>query len=273
MAITTLTQSLRTAVGRGRRRIGATLAGIIGILGVAAIWELLRAIGWLPSQWAPSIFDIVGAWIAILVDGGWVVLGSTLVAWLGGLVIASVIGGIWGLAAGSYVVVGAGSRVLIRFLRPVPSIALLPVAILALGLGVPMIMSLVIFASIWPVLFNTLYAYREIPEQYFDTARSLGLTERDTMQRVALIAVLPGLVTGVRVAAGIGLVVTVSAELITGNSGLGGFILEQRTVGDLPAAYAGILMGGILGVLVNSGLVFVQRRALRWSPDNRAVDA
>ena len=145
--------------------------------------------------------------------------------------------------------------------------------ILALGLGVPMIMSLVIFASIWPVLFNTLYAYREIPEQYFDTARSLGLTERDTMQRVALIAVLPGLVTGVRVAAGIGLVVTVSAELITGNSGLGGFILEQRTVGDLPAAYAGILMGGILGVLVNSGLVFVQRRALRWSPDNRAVDA
>jgi NitT/TauT family transport system permease protein len=99
----------------------------------------------------------------------------------------------------------------------------------------------------------------------------LGYGRVSRFFRVQLVATLPGIVTGIRIAASIGLVITVSTEVLAGSSGLGGFILQQRSNGQMSGAYAGVVIGGILGVL--TGLIsWAQRKLLAWSPDNRTVE-
>ncbi|MGP3533197.1 ABC transporter permease [Microbacterium sp. RD1] len=262
---------LRRAKARPRRRGAWVVAkGATGFVVVALLWELGRATGVLPVIAAPSIAAMVGEFFLGFVDGSWLrVLPPTLFAWLGGLAVAVVLGAALGALTGASTWFSAGSGVVFGFLRPVPPVALVPVAILALGLGPSMVLSLVAFGCIWPVLFNTMYAFREMPVEYVETARMLGYGRIGRFFRVELPAVLPAIVTGVRIAAGIGLVVTVSVELIVGASGLGGDIVQSRATGNIASAYAGILMGGLLGVSIVGIVGLAQRRALRWSPENR----
>ncbi len=247
--------------------------GVCGFLAAALLWELLRLIHVLPPSWAPSVIDIGGGMFAGLANGTLTApIKDTLTVWMLGLLIAVAIGITWGIAIGTNRIVAACSRVVVSFLRPIPSVALIPVAILAAGLGLEMVLILVTFAAIWPVLFNAMYGVRDIPEQYLDTSKALGHSRTATLFRVTIVAALPSITTGIRISAGIALVVTMSTELITGIGGLGGYVLNSRISGQIANAYAGLLVGGILGVLVNLVFQLVQRRLLAWSPDNRAVD-
>lgn len=259
---------------RGLHRLATFLKGLAGLLAAVAGWEAARFVGVLPAAWAPSISEIAIQFGAGFQNGTWTkVLASTLQVWLGGLLIASGIGIVWGALAGASLWIRAASSVVIGFLRPIPAIALLPIAILVLGLRPQMVLVLVIFGCTWPILFNTLYAFRELPEQYSDTARMLGYSRLQRFVRVDLVAILPGVVTGIRVSAGIGLVIAVSVELIVGTTGLGGYILQARTNGQLAGGYAGVLMGGLLGLAFTALINIVQRRLLHWSPDNRRAQS
>jgi ABC-type nitrate/sulfonate/bicarbonate transport system permease component len=239
-----------------------------------ATWEVLRAAGTLSSQWAPSFFEIAGAIFSGITGGTLVpMLGQTLFAWLLGLAIAALIGIIWGVVISLSEAAAACSRILMRFLRPIPSVALIPVAILLAGLNMRMVVFLVVFASVWPVLFNTIYAMREVPELYRETAKALGLNAWQIQLKVMNIAILPGVLTGVRVAGGIALVVAISAELVTGIGGLGGYIMEARVSGNMAATYAAVVIGGLLGTAISLAFAFVQKQFLQWSPDNREASA
>lgn len=247
--------------------------GTVGFVVLAGLWEAGLGTGVLPAQWVPSVWDILRAVAQGAADGTWArTLGPTLFAWLVGLGLAIVIGVAWGCLAGASPLFRAGQSVITSFLRTVPAIALVPVAILAFGLRPTMAISLVVFGCVWPMLFNTFYAFREIPEQYQDTARMLGYGRVARFLKVEVVATLPGIFTGIRIAASIGLVITVSTEVLVGSTGLGGYIMQQRSVGQMGDAYAGIVIGGVLGVL--TGLIgLLQRRFLAWSPDNRRNEA
>lgn len=255
-----------------RRALGNLLRGLGGIALACLTWEGARALGLLPRQWVPSVIELAEALLDGVASGIWgEVLPDTLFSWLVGLTIASAVGSVWGSLAGANSWVSAGSMVVINFLRPVPAIAIIPIAILALGINDRMVLSLVIFGCLWPVLFNTLYAFKEIPEQYVDTARLLGHSRVSRFMKVELVAVLPGIVTGVRVSAGLGLVVAISTELIVGSDGLGGYILRARSTEQIAAGYSGIVMAGVLGLVLTAAIAQMQRRLLRWSPANRQV--
>lgn len=250
------------------------LMGAAGFAAFIALWEILRLVEALPSAWTPSTIQIVLSFASGTVDGSYLqALTETLLAWLAGLLIAALIGVTWGVLVGAVPLVAACSRIVIRVMRPIPSVALIPIAILAVGMGFRMILVLVAFASVWPILFNTIYAIREVPPQYLETARALGLGRMSIQLRVVLIAILPGVMTGVRVAASIALVVAVSAELVTGSGGLGGYIMEMRLAGRIPESYAAVVLGGVVGVAINLVFTGVQHRLLGWSPDNREVMA
>jgi NitT/TauT family transport system permease protein len=252
------------------RALSSSAKGAAGFVVLGAIWEGARLTGILPAVAVPSTVEIFREFVLGFVDGSWArVLPTTLFAWLAGLAIAVVLGVFLGALSGASRWFDDGSRVVFGFLRPVPPVALVPVAILALGLGPSMVLTLVVFGCVWPVLFNTLYAFRELPAEYAETARVLGHTRFTRFLSVELPAVVPAVVTGIRIATGIGLVITVSVELIVGSSGLGGYIVQSRATGNVASAYAGILMGGLLGVCVTGLLGVVQRRALSWSPENR----
>lgn len=246
------------------------LRGVTGFVVALAAWELLRLFEVLPSAWAPSIIDVTGAFFAGIANGWFLeALATTLAEWVLGLAIATLIGVTWGVLINASPTVAACSRIIVRVMRPIPSVALIPVAILLAGMGMQMVVMLVVFACVWPILFNTIYAAREVPVQYIETAKSLGVSPLAIQTRVIAVAILPGIMTGLKVAAGIALVVAVSAELVTGSGGLGGHILEMRLAARTADTYAAVVLGGIVGVAINVLFSFVQRRLLRWSPDVR----
>ncbi len=248
--------------------------GLVGVAGAIGIWELLVVSGVLPEKAAPSFGSIVVAAVTDLGNGSLLgAVGVTMLAWAIGLAIATVLGVILGALIGVSQWVAGVLRLLVRFLRPVPSVALIPVAVLVAGLSLKMTLILVVFASVWPILFNTAYGIREVPQLYKDTGRAMGLSSGGVLTRITLPAALPSVATGLRVSAAIALVVVIAAELITGNAGIGRFILQERLGAQYSDAYAAVLVGGLLGYLINGIATGAERRLLFWSAEYRQAAA
>lgn len=260
----------RTGPVRAQGALARFVKGLAGVGVAIGVWSLLRVTGVLTPKYVPSFPAIAAAAARGIADLSLLTpLGATIEATVIGLAIAAVAGVVLGALIGTWRWPAAFARVLIRFLRPVPSVALIPAAILAAGLGLKMTLLLVVFASVWPILFNTAYGIRDVPQLYRETGRSLGFGSRRVLLRITAVAALPSIATGIRVSAAIALVVTISAELITGVGGLGGYILRARLAAEWPQAYAGILIGGLLGYVINSTAVTAERRLLAWSSENR----
>jgi NitT/TauT family transport system permease protein len=171
------------------------------------------------------------------------------------------------LLLGSVPVLNVASRALIEFLRPIPSIAIVPAVIIILGLGVEMRLFVVAYAATWPILFNTVYGLMEVDPLAKETARSFGFGRLTILTRIGLISAAPFIVTGIRLSAGIALIVEVSIELlIGGEGGLGELLRSSQSGGTrLDVALAIITFAGLLGVLANSVLQEFSRRAFGWS--------
>ena len=198
-------------------------------------------------------------------------LGDTLSAYFEGLALAIVIGVAAGLLIGSSRTLLDATSVVIEFLRPIPGVALIPLAILFFGLGVPAIRFLVAYAAAWPILINTLYGVRGVDRTLHDVARTSGVGRTGRLFRVTLPAALPSIATGIRVSAAIALLVCVTAEYVVGLSGVGSYMKRQEIANRLPELYAAVVLVGLVGYLVNVGLRAVQRRALFWSGEERSA--
>jgi ABC-type nitrate/sulfonate/bicarbonate transport system permease component len=196
-------------------------------------------------------------------------LGTTLESYLEGFALAIALGVALGLVIGSSRTLRALSSVVIEFLRPIPAVALIPLAIMFLGLGVPMRRFVIAFAALWPILVNTLYAVRGTDRMLHDVARTSGLTPAGRLVRVTFPAALPGIATGVRVGASIALLVAVTAEFVTGTGGLGSYMQRQQLAFRLPELYAAVILVGVLGYGVNAVLRVAQRRAVFWVGEER----
>ncbi len=158
------------------------------------------------------------------------------------------------------------TRAVVEFLRPIPSVALIPLAIVAMGGGSTTKIALAVYAAVWPILFNTIYALAEIDPLLLDTARSFGLSKARTMATVSLPHALPFIFTGIRLAASIALILIVSTEFLAGaRTGIGTFILEASSgAGRMDLVLAGTTVAGVFGLAVNEALERLGRRLFRW---------
>jgi NitT/TauT family transport system permease protein len=183
-----------------------------------------------------------------------------------GLAIATVVGVVLGGLMGAFPVAFTMFELPVEILRPLPSIAIGPILVLLLGSGLLPLALTVALACLWPILFNTMYGVRATDPVAIQTARTLHLSSLAISARIRVPNALPFVFTGVRVAASIGLIVAVSAELLFGSgAGIGGYILVQSTsAANLDLVYAATLVAGILGVLVSGGLALVDRYAFPW---------
>ena len=155
-------------------------------------------------------------------------LGDTLSAYFQGLALAIVIGVGAGVLIGTSRTLLDATSVVIEFLRPIPGIALIPLAILAFGLGVPTVRFVVAYAAAWPILFNTLYGVRGVDRMLHDVARTSGVGRTGRLFRVTLPAALPSIAIGIRVSAAIALLVCVTAEFFT-TGGVGAYMESSRS--------------------------------------------
>jgi ABC-type nitrate/sulfonate/bicarbonate transport system permease component len=129
---------------------------------------------------------------------------------------------------------------------------------------------LVVYASFWQVLVQVLYGVVDVDPVARDTARSFGLGRWAQLRYVTWPTTLPYLFTGIRLAAAVALILTITSELVIGIPGLGQEIGTAQSSGAVPEMYALVLVTGILGVIVNVGFRALERRALSWHTSVRS---
>jgi NitT/TauT family transport system permease protein len=239
--------------------------GLVGVLAAVGGWEVLRATGVLPAQNAPSVVAIVRTAVAELAAGPLATATlQTIYAWSAGMVLTILIAVPLGVLVGFSRWVDAATALLFDFVRPIPAVALVPVAIVLLGLGLHTQMFLIAVAAVWPLLFNTRYGVRNVDPLLLASGRVAGLGRLALVRRVVLPAALPAILTGLRLAASIAVVLTVVTELVAVGTGVGHYIDLHYQVGDAREAFAGVLVVGVFGYLVNVGMLAVDRRLVRW---------
>jgi ABC-type nitrate/sulfonate/bicarbonate transport system permease component len=240
------------------------LSGWLVVALVAGIGELaVRVFDLEDSVAAPS--DALRALGTGLWSGGLSSeLATTLESYLEGLALAVAFGVVLGLVIGSSAVLLEALSPLIEFIRPIPAVAIIPLAVLFLGLDASMRRVVIAFAAFWPVLINTIYGVRGGDRLLHDVARTSGMSGPGRLVRVTLPMALPGIATGIRVSASLALLVGVTAE------GVGSYMRHQREGVQLPELYAAVLLVGALGYAVNVGLRLAQRRVLFWVGEDRA---
>jgi ABC-type nitrate/sulfonate/bicarbonate transport system permease component len=184
---------------------------------------------------------------------------DTLFSAFAGLSIGGAIGLAFGIALGIFNVFDRLMEVTIEAIRPIPSIALLPIALIALGFGYRMEILIVAFACIWPILILSRAAVGGIEPRLMEVSRVLRLSPFDQVRKIIIPAALPRIFLAFRLAAGIALIVAVTVEIAINPIGLGAAIMtaQQALRPDLMLAF--LVWIGVVGYLLNIGLVIAQR--------------
>jgi ABC-type nitrate/sulfonate/bicarbonate transport system permease component len=248
------------------------LAPLAAVAVLLVLWELVVQGGIVAETNIPPASAALSELVNLLGDGSfWSAVGSTLQGWALGLGIAIALGVPLGLLIGSSRWAYRALRVPIEFLRPIPSVALIPLAVLIYGQGLESKVFLAAFASFWPLLIQTIYGVQDVDPVATDTARSFGLGRLERMWRVTVPSAVPYIATGIRISSAVALILAVTAELVIGAAGLGREINVARSGGDLDSMYALIVATGLLGWLLNVATSAGERRVLHWHPSQRAV--
>ncbi|GAB2733030.1 ABC transporter permease [Sinomonas soli] len=258
--------------GRPGRRAGWTtpVLGFVGILAFLGVWELAPALGIVQAQYLPPASEVLAS---LAQDLGlalfWKAVGDTMSAWALGLAIAVALATALGLLIGMSTFLRRATNSTIEFLRPIPSVGLIPLAVLLFGIKMESTLMLVVYASFWQVLIQVLYGVADVDAVAMNTAKSYGFSWWQRVRDVVFPTVLPYLMTGVRLAASVALILAITAELVIGSPGLGREIALAQSGGAISGMYALILATGLLGVVVNLAARWVERRVLSWHPSIR----
>ena len=244
----------------------------VSVAGALALFELLPRIGVLPEEHFPPISQTLAELGSQIVSSGfWEAVLNTLQGWALGLGIAAALAIPLGIVIGSTRLLYRATRGLVEFLRPIPSVALIPLAILIYGTGLQSKVFLAAFASFWQIIVATLYGVQDVDPVATDTARSFGFSRVQRLFRVTLPSAIPYIATGLRIASAVSLILTVTAELVIGSAGLGRSINLARSGGNEELMYALIIATGVLGLLLNQISVFAEKRLLHWHPSQRSA--
>ncbi|MCQ1947415.1 MULTISPECIES: ABC transporter permease [unclassified Arthrobacter] len=260
----------RAARPGARRPVPKPVLGLVGVLGFLLIWELVPRLGLVQPRFLPPASEVI---MALVRDFGltafWVAVGHTLMAWAIGLAAAVVAAGILGLVIGMSPFLRRFTNSTIEFLRPVPSVALIPLAVLLFGVKIESSLMLIIYACFWQVLIQVLYGVADVDNVATQTAQSYGFSKLQRIRHVVFPTVLPYLMTGIRLAASVALILAITAELIIGSPGLGREIADAQSGGAISGMYALVLATGLLGVAINIVMRQVEQRLLSWHPSVR----
>jgi ABC-type nitrate/sulfonate/bicarbonate transport system permease component len=241
-------------------KISTQLATVITL---ASLWEILYRIELIDQRFFPSISEIFQGEIRLVTQGNVLSLFSaTLTNCVSGVLVATILGVLAGIVLGNCSFLKHLAFPIIEFLRPMPSIAVIPVIILILGLGNRMEIVVISFGAFWPVLVSTIYAIDHVDSEMLEVAKVFRLSSWDTIVKVILPASSQYILTGLRTAIGISLLLAVSVEMIAGNYGVGQLLQELQFSFRLPDAYALVILIGILGYLINAVFVFFENTLL-----------
>lgn len=241
------------------------LLGFAGILAMLTLWELVSRTELLPSRYFPPASLVLATLAAELGRPQlWLATGLTMRSWAIGLFVASVAGVVLGFLIGLSPFLRRFTHSTIEFLRPIPSVALIPLAVLLFGARMQSTIMLIVYACFWQVLIQVLYGTADVDSVVDNTARSFRFSRWARIRHVVWPTTLPYLMTGLRLAATVALVLAITSELVIGAPGLGREIAMAQSGGAVSRVYALAMLTGLLGVAVNLVMRALEARLLAW---------
>jgi ABC-type nitrate/sulfonate/bicarbonate transport system permease component len=161
----------------------------------------------------------------------------------------------------------------LQFARVIPPPTLVPIFIVLFSVGTQMQLASIVFSAIWPILLNTADGARSTDRLQMETAQVFRLSRADRLFRIIIPSTLPKIFAGLRLSLSLALILMVFSELLPGTAnGIGFELVDAQSRSDLPTMWAGIVLLGILGYLLNGILLMVERRVLSWHRTSRGVE-
>lgn len=247
------------------------------VLMVVALPAVLLASWWMLSEgsttyYAPPLSKIFATFDDVWFTGrfGTDVLPS-LLRLLAGFAIALVLGVGLGVLIGSFRSVRAFCEPALEFLRAIPPPVLVPVLILLAGIGNSMKVFVVVSGCLWPILLNTVEGVRAVDQVLAETCRCYGIRGRTRLVQLVIRSASPQIMTGVRQALSIGIILMVISEMFAASNGLGFTIIQFQRTFNVTEMWTGILLLGALGLVLAGIVRLVERFVLRWYHGQRAA--
>lgn len=238
-------------------------AFVFPALVLAALEAWARTAGAASDALAPPSAAAL-AFAGALRDGSlWQATAFTLGSAAGGLALGFGLGTLAGCALGLSRRAAAFAFAGVEVLRPVPSVALIPLAMLVFGFGVRMELAVVAFATFWPVLVLAQAAVRQVEPRLLEVARALQLGRAATLRSIVLPAMLPRLFVALRLAVSIALVVAVTVEIAANPHGMGYALMVAQQSLDPALMLAWLGWIGLVGWGINAGALALQRAVAR----------
>lgn len=240
------------------------MLGLVPLLALLAYWQFFGSPTSIsfprPSRWfsALSALDTQGLLGPAAV--------KSLETFAFSIVLATILGVSLGMIIGASRTADRALTPLMEFFRSLPPPAVVPIALLLLGATLKMMLTVVVFAVIWPILLNTVAAMRAVPTVRLEMARSLHLSRIDNVFKVLVPSLLPGIFVGVRISVGISLILTLLADILATAHGLGTLLSVQQENFNSAAVWGLLLIVGTFGFVVSGLMAVAERRVLRnWS--------
>ncbi|MER9617418.1 ABC transporter permease [Mesorhizobium sp. M0207] len=261
------TTSLGTDFLRLGGRAGIRFLSRYGVLiAFLAIWQVSSRAGWVNAAVLPPIDMIVAALWKGLVGG--TLLGDIAISLqrAGLAFAAAVLVAIpLGLFMGQVRTVETALDPILQVFRQTSALALYPVFILLLGLGEASKVFVIFWATLFPLLLNTIGGVKQVDPKLLEMARVYGARQLTVFRRVVLPGAVPSIFVGLRLSATTALLLLIASEMIGANKGIGFQVMNAQYNFQIPLMFAAIVILAGLGLIANQALVSLQRRLCRWS--------
>jgi nitrate/nitrite transport system permease protein len=242
------------------------IAPVVGLAVFVALWALIAKQG----GRIPDPLTVGAAAAKIFADPfynkgpndqgiGWNVLSSLRRVGIG-FGLAALVGIPLGFVIGRFRFVSGMAAPIIAMLKPVSPLAWLPIGLLVFKAANPAAIYVIFVCSLWPMIVNTAVGVRQIPQDYLNVARVLNLSEWKVFTKILFPAVLPYMITGVRLSIGVVWLVIVAAEMLTGGVGIGFWVWDEWNNLKVEHIIIAIFTIGIVGLLLEQALVLLAKR-------------
>jgi NitT/TauT family transport system permease protein len=247
---------------------------LVPIVAALLVWYLLTAhhvVAWIRFDKIPGPADVASSMLVQLKSGTFYGhVFASLRRILTGFTLAGVSGVVIGIAVGRSRVAAALIRPLLEVVRPIPAIALVPIAILLFPTSEQGIVFITFFAAFFPVTVAVIHAMKAMPTVWADAARTLGASGRDVLWHVVLPGAMPAIFSGLSVSMGVAWICVISAEMISGQFGVGYWTWMSYSLLDYAGVVTGMLTIGVLGFGTAWLVERIGRRVNHWLPGEAA---
>ena len=258
--------SPKIAQARRRKAMLKVFAPLAGFALFVLIWQLIAQTG---GQ-IPTPATVWDAAVKVFGDPfyrkgpndqgiGWNIIASLERVGIG-FGLAALVGIPAGFMIGRFNFLDDMSSPIISLLRPVSPLAWLPIGLLVFKAANPAAVWTIFICSLWPMIINTAVGVRQIPQDYMNVAKVLGLSEWKVFTKILFPAVLPFVLTGVRLSVGVAWLVIVAAEMLTGGVGIGFWVWDEWNNLNVAHIIIAIFTVGIVGLLLELGIIALARR-------------